>query len=268
MRRISSSHESPNPSSRVGCGRICKRANLIIISYFYGKSNASRVLAIWMAVLEVAYRSHETNRDPEPRLGYHARMPSQGKLVLLIGPSGVGKSVILQSLRANHPELVFPRSATTRSRREGEGDDLYHFVDDATFDAWLAQNRFLEWAQVHKGARYGTLLDEIVPAIEAGRSVVREVDAQGFLSIRELTQFKGSSAPYRLQTVFILPESEEQLVRHIKNRAPISDEELARRIESMRKELACATFTDAQVHNKEGDLTGTIRTVESLVLAG
>ncbi len=195
-------------------------------------------------------------------------MSAAGKLVLLIGPSGVGKSVILQSLRANHPQLVFPRSATTRARRPREGDDLYHFVTDAEFDQWLADAKFLEWAQVHKGARYGTLLNEIVPPIEQGKIVVREVDAQGFLSIRELAQFSGENALYRLQTIFILPENEDQLVRHITRRAPISEDELARRLESVRKEIACATLTDSRVYNREGDLQGTIQQVENLVLNG
>lgn len=192
-------------------------------------------------------------------------MPKQGKLVLIIGPSGVGKSVILQSLRTNHPELVFPRSATTRARRQGEGDDLYHFVSEETFDEWLKKEKFLEWAQVHKGARYGTLLDEIIPAIERGSIVVREVDAQGFLSIRELPLFKGINAAYRLQTIFILPETEQQLIAHIKNRAPIADEELARRIESVRKELDCAKLTDVQVRNVEGKLNETIAQVEKCI---
>jgi guanylate kinase len=202
-----------------------------------------------------------------PVFGYHAPMSATGKLVLIIGPSGVGKSVILKALKRKHPEFVIPKSATTRAQRASESSDLYHFVSDEDFDRWIAQKKFLEWAVVHKGARYGTLLDEIIPPIERGQIVVREVDVQGFLSIRELPQFKGAGAPYRLQTIFILPDSEQQLIGHIKGRAPITDEELARRIASMRKELECAPLTDAQVHNKEGDLDATIAKVESLVLS-
>ena len=123
---------------------------------------------------------------------------TRGKLVLILGPSGVGKSVILKKLRERHPELHFPRSATTRARREGEGDDLYRFLPEAAFDALLSDGEFLETAIVHGGARYGTLKNEIVPAIELGKTVVREVDVQGFDSISRSPLFGGPGAAYLL----------------------------------------------------------------------
>ncbi len=188
-----------------------------------------------------------------------------GKLVLIIGPSGVGKSVILKTLRTKHPALVFPRSATTRRRREGEGDDLYHFVSDDDFTTWLTENKFLEWAQVHHGARYGTLLSEIVPEIEKGNTVVREVDVQGCKSIREHPLF-APGGRYRLQTIFILPESEAQLKDHITKRAPMTSEELASRLKSVESELAFAKETDVQITNAEGCLERTIARVEEVIL--
>ncbi len=195
---------------------------------------------------------------------FYADMAS-GKLVLIIGPSGVGKSVILQSLRQRHPEFVFPRSATTRDRRPQESDDLYHFVTEEEFSLWLSEEKFLEWAQVHHGARYGTLLSEIVPFIEAGKNVVREVDVQEFRSIRKHPLFKTNGGRYPLRTIFILPESEEQLVTHITERAPIADNELKRRIESMKNELAIAPETDMQIQNREGKLPETIAQVEEAI---
>ncbi|MBT4021195.1 guanylate kinase, partial [Candidatus Peribacteria bacterium] len=99
-----------------------------------------------------------------------------GKLVLIIGPSGVGKSVILKKLKERHPELHFPRSATTRQKREGEGDQLYKFLSDDEFDQLVESQEILEWAIVHEGAKYGTLIEEIVPHIKEGKIVIREVD--------------------------------------------------------------------------------------------
>jgi guanylate kinase len=191
--------------------------------------------------------------------------PVHGKLVLIMGPSGVGKSVILQKLRATHPEIRFPRSATTRKRRPQEGDDLYRFVDDAQFDALLADNQFLEWAVVHGGARYGTLLEEIIPYIERGQTVLREVDVQGFDSIRKSPLFSGDAPPYRLQSVFILPESKEQLIAHITKRAPIAKEELDRRVASMEKELAFAEHCDVRVTNREGKIAEALAELERVI---
>lgn len=186
----------------------------------------------------------------------------KGKLVLIIGPSGVGKSVILQALKENHPNLHFPRSATTRSKRDGEGDDLYHFVSDEEFDALLEQGKVLEYAVVHGKERYGTLVDEILPHIDEGRIVIREVDVQGFDSIRKHKFFREEDSGYDLQSIFILPESKKQLITHITDRAPISEEELARRLASMENELDHADDCDVKIVNKEGKLEEAIEEVE------
>ncbi|MBI3336180.1 guanylate kinase [Candidatus Peregrinibacteria bacterium] len=190
----------------------------------------------------------------------------KGKLVLIIGPSGVGKSVIFKSLKKKHPEFHFPRSATTRLRRQGETDAIYHFVNDQEFEKIRAEGAFLECAKIHNGAWYGTLLKEILPAIEDGKTVVREVDVQGFESIRNHQKFSGHSAPYKLQSIFILPENREQLIGRITHRAPISDDELKRRIKSMDSEMTYAKLCDVQILNKEGRLEESIRSVEKAIL--
>ncbi len=190
----------------------------------------------------------------------------QGKLVLIIGPSGVGKSVILKALKKRHPDIHFPRSATTRKRRKGEGDELYRFVSEEEFDQLIEDGEILEWAVVHGGARYGTLADEIIPQIESGKVVVREVDVQGFDSISNHQFFRGDSAPYKLETLFILPESKEVLIERIKERAPISDEELKRRIASMEREMTYADLCTFTVVNRQGDLERAVQEIESILL--
>lgn len=187
-----------------------------------------------------------------------------GKLVLLIGPSGVGKTAIMRQLREKHPEFHYPRSATTRARRPGEGDEMYHFVTNDEFDALLADGKVLEWAIVHGHDRYATILEEIVPQIDAGKIVLREVDVQGFVSIQNSQLFRNKTHP--LQSIFILPQSVGQLVTHIEKRAAMTHEELQRRMHSMEKELAYADHCDARVLNKEGKLKDTVKEVESLIL--
>lgn len=187
-----------------------------------------------------------------------------GKLVLVIGPSGVGKTAIVRQLRKKHPEFHYPRSATTRARRPGEGDEMYHFVTNEEFDALLANDKVLEWAIVHGRDRYATMKDEIIPQIDAGKVVLREVDVQGFLSIRNSPIFRDKTHP--MQSIFILPQSTGQLITHIEKRAAMTHEELQRRLHSMEKELAYADHCDARVMNKEGKLRDTVREVETLIL--
>ena len=186
----------------------------------------------------------------------------QGTLVLILGPSGVGKSAIVKRLRATHSEWHFPRSATTRAQREGEGTDLYHFVTDEEFDQLLQTDRVLEWATIHDGGRYATLADEIIPPLEQGQTVVREVDVQGFDSIRKNHRFAGDHPSHRMASIFILPGSKEELIERIRKRAPMSDDELQRRLKSMEREMLYADLCSVKIPNPEGHLEETASQVE------
>lgn len=203
----------------------------------------------------------EKPKNPSAKL----RAGSLGKLVLIMGPSGVGKSAVMRYLRTNHPEFHYPRSAVTRARRQGEGDENYHFVTNEEFDALLAGHKVLEWAIVHGHDRYATIESEIIPYIEQGKIVVREVDVQGFVTIMNSHTFHDGK--HHVQSIFILPESKEQIIAHIRKRAPISDDELQRRIHSMDKELAYADHCHARVLNREGKLDETVKEVERLILS-
>lgn len=190
---------------------------------------------------------------------------STGKLVLLIGPSGVGKSAILRAIRKNHPEFHFPKSATTRAKREGEGDDFFYFISEAEFQTMLENGKMLEYAIVHGGDHYGTMADEIIPYIKQGKIVLREVDVQGFVSIQNNPNFLPNSK-HRLQSIFIMPEHKDQLSERIRKRAPITEEELQRRLHSVDKELKYASHCTNIVTNKDGMLEDTIKEVEALIL--
>ena len=105
----------------------------------------------------------------------------------------------------------------------------------------------------------------IVPAIEAGKTVVREVDVQGFQSIRIHPLFLRPGGRYPLFAIFILPEDTRQLLAHIRTRAPMSGEELERRLRSAKSELAVAPETDVQIRNADGKLEETVTAVEQAI---
>ena len=138
-------------------------------------------------------------------------------------------------------------------------------MSDEQFDNLVQEGKVLEWAVVHGEARYGTLEEEIIPSIEKGQTVIREVDVQGFDSICSHPHFRGPDAKYKLESVFLLPENKDQLIARIRDRAPISEDELKRRIASMEQELTYADSCNHSVVNKEGELAQTIEEIERLL---
>lgn len=184
-----------------------------------------------------------------------------GKLFLIIGPSGVGKGVLVKALRKAHPEFYFPPSATTRQPRAREiPGEQYHFMTAAEFENLEKQGGFLETATVHDVEKYGTLKQPILEAIEVGKVVIREVDVQGLASIREgLEQEKFTS-------IFIAPPNLEILKKRILQRQlGISAGELARRLKSAEEETAQKDLADYRVTSEEGKIPKMVGEVERII---
>jgi Guanylate kinase len=157
---------------------------------------------------------------------------SSGRLLLIVGPSGVGKGTTVNILRERHPEWIFPVSTTTRQPRPGEVDGVdYHFLTPQEFDARIAEDAFLEWAWVHGKERYGHLRSSIEPHLQAGKTVVRDIDIQGCEQIQQ------KLPPELVVSFFLLPPPREVLIERIRKRAPIDDAELERRLQSMQMEV-------------------------------
>ena len=183
-----------------------------------------------------------------------------GKLVLVVGPSGSGKGSIIRELRKKHPDWVYPVSHTTRPIRPGEEDGLvYRFISKEEFEKRITEGRFLEYAIVHGEHYYGTDKGRIMDELEAGNVVVREVDIQGFNSIVE--GIPGEN----LISVFVEVKSLEDLKERIRGRAEMSDEELARRMESARDEIAQADKCDFRLVNEAGQLEASVDKVEGMI---
>ncbi len=155
-----------------------------------------------------------------------------GRLLLIVGPSGVGKGITVGILKERHPEWRFPVSSTTRPPRPGEVDGVdYHFFTPNEFDQKVADDELLEWAWVHGDQRYGLLKSSIIPHLEQGSIVVRDIDIQGCESIQQKLPREN------VVSFFLLPPPREILIERIRSRAPITDEELERRLESMAIEI-------------------------------
>lgn len=168
----------------------------------------------------------------------------RGRLVVLAGPTAVGKGTVAGYIREHHPDVLLSVSATTRAPRPGERDGVhYFFVDDAAFDALIERDDLLEWATVHNASRYGTPRPPVEAALAAGRSVLLEIDLQGARQVR-------ASMPEAI-LVFLLPPSWEELVRRLVGRGTESADEQARRLETARVELAAQDEFDELVVNDD-----------------
>jgi len=166
------------------------------------------------------------------------------RLVVLAGPTAVGKGTVSAFIRDNYPEVQLSVSATTRKPRPGEIDGLhYYFVTDAEFDRKVRDDELLEWATVHNSYRYGTPRPPIDEALALGKRVLLEIDLQGARQVRE-------AMPEAL-LVFLLPPTWEELVRRLIGRGTEEAAEQARRLETAKVELAAQDEFDAKVVNRE-----------------
>ena len=169
---------------------------------------------------------------------------SGARLVVLAGPTAVGKGTVAAAVRERHPDVWISVSATTRPPRPGEVDGVhYWFVSEAEFDRLVAEDQMLEWAVVHGRHRYGTPRGPVEGALAAGRPSLLEIDLQGARQVRE-------SMPQAL-FVFLKPPSWEELVRRLVGRGTESEEERTRRLETAVAELAAEPEFDVSIVNHE-----------------
>lgn len=165
------------------------------------------------------------------------------KLVVLSGPSGVGKSTVVRTLRRAFPDIWVSVSATTRFPRPGEVDGVhYHFLTREEFLQRVEEGAFLEWAEF-AGNLYGTPRDEVVQRLAAGTPVLLEIDLQGARQVR-------AAHPETL-LVFLTPPSWDELVRRLTGRGTESPEVVQRRLAVAREELAAEAEFDLTLVNTD-----------------
>jgi guanylate kinase len=161
--------------------------------------------------------------------------------IFISGPSGVGKSTIIQEILKRHPDILLSISYTTRPPRPGERDGKeYFFVACETFETMVKADRFLEWALVH-GQRYGTPLDWVSSMEDQGHHILFDIDVQG---VRQ-AKAKGSQGCF----IMLLPPTLEELARRLAGRGTEDPQALATRLENAKKEMRAWSMYDYLVVN-------------------
>lgn len=173
----------------------------------------------------------------EPRGG-------RSRLLVLAGPTAVGKGTVAAHIREHNPEIHLSVSATTRPPRPGEIDGVhYFFVDDAEFDRLIADDELLEYAVVHNKSRYGTPRAPIDEALAEGKTVLLEIDLQGARQVRR--------AEPAATLIFLLPPTWDELVQRLVGRGTENAEERARRLKTAKVELAAQNEFDHLIVNED-----------------
>ena len=181
----------------------------------------------------------------------------KGMLLVISGPSGTGKGTLIERLMKEDPTLVFSVSATTRAPRPGEIDGVhYHFVTNEQYDQLVAENAFVEYANVH-GNRYGTLRSEVYERLERGENVVLDIDVQGALNVIASEKEKVS--------IFILPPSMQELRSRLTGRGTETEEAVERRLHNAVWEISQKDKYQYKVIND--DLDTCLHTLQAIIEA-
>ncbi len=163
---------------------------------------------------------------------------------MIAGPTAVGKGTVARRILETNSDIVLSVSATTRAPRKGEIDGKsYFFLSDAEFDRLIEAGEMLEFAVVHGTHRYGTPKKPVLAALEAGKTVLLEIDIQGASQVKE-------QMPEAI-TVFIAPPSWQELVRRLEGRGTENAAEMQRRLATARVELEAQDRFDHVVVNDD-----------------
>lgn len=183
--------------------------------------------------------------------------PDRGLVLVLSGPSGVGKGTLIAHLLSQVPEVGFSISATTRSPRPGERDGVdYDFLSAERFEALVREGAFLEHAEVY-GRRYGTLRARVEAQLALGQCVLLDIDAQGSFQVR-------ATLPEAVH-VFVAPPSRQELERRLRSRATEDETTIQRRMQQADAQLQAAPSYDYVLIND--DLHAARLQIEAIVRA-
>lgn len=192
-------------------------------------------------------RSVEGNRENS---GMPTNSATARRLIVLTGPTAVGKGTVEAKLRQDHPEIWVSVSATTRDPRPGEVDgETYLFVSEDEFADMERNHQFLETALVHNMAHYGTPIQPVLDHMEKNIPTILEIDLQGARRVRE----RASELGLDVLSVFLAPPSFDDLVTRLVGRGTENEEQRRQRLETARVELAAESEFDVVIVNDTVD---------------
>ena len=182
-------------------------------------------------------------------------MKNQKKLIILTGPSGVGKGTVVKEILGKDKDIWLSISATTREPREGEKEgENYYFLNQDKFKEMIEQNLFLEWAQF-AGNYYGTPLSSVNEKIKKGFTVLLEIEVEGAKQIKE--KFPNSLS------IFLLPPDKAELERRIRNRGTEKEEAIKKRLSRANYEISASNQFDFALTNY--DVNETAKRIINLI---
>ena len=185
--------------------------------------------------------------------------PRQGSLIVISGPSGAGKTSVIDALLQSDPALTHSVSATTRPPRPNEINGVnYHFLSLAEFETLLEKDGFVEWTRYGEYC-YGTLKSEIESPLTEGKDLVLEIDVNGARALRSWNP--------KIISIFLLPPSFAMLERRLRRRQTESDQELQQRLAIARSEIAWIKDYDYCVINPDDKINQAVQQIRHIISA-
>ena len=186
-------------------------------------------------------------------------LPARPLLIVLSGPSGVGKDAVLNGIKKTGYPLEYITTVTTRSQRVRERNNIdYHFVSTEKFQEMIKHEQLLEWAKVY-GNWYGVPKQPVKQALDQGRDTIVKVDIQGAATIKKILP--------EAVFIFLVPPSIEELAERLKQRQTESSFDLALRLKTAEEELKQLPLFDYIVFNKQDEIGLTISHIEAIITA-